>query len=81
METPQPLSNLRNGRIEALVEPRGFAAAKHVHPKQEERFEILLGTLRYRLYGLEREAGAGESWSSPGGCPTSGRTPAGKTST
>jgi cupin domain len=69
LETPQPSSNLRNGRIEALVEPRGFAAAEHVHPKQEERFEILSGTLRYHLYGLEREAGAGEELVIPRGMP------------
>jgi mannose-6-phosphate isomerase-like protein (cupin superfamily) len=47
-------------RIEALVEPRGFAAAEHVHPKQEERFEILSGRCRFRVEGVEREAGAGE---------------------
>jgi mannose-6-phosphate isomerase-like protein (cupin superfamily) len=56
-------------RIEALIEPRGFAAAEHVHPKQEERFEILSGTLRYRLYGLEREAGVGEEFVIPRGMP------------
>lgn len=54
-------------RIEALVEPRGFAAAEHVHPKQEERFEILSGTLRYRVEGVEREAGAGEELIIPRG--------------
>ncbi len=54
-------------RIEALVEPRGFAAAEHVHPKQEERFEILSGTLRYRVDGVESEAGAGEQLVIPKG--------------
>ena len=56
-------------RIEALVEPRGFAAAEHVHPKQEERFEILSGTLRYRVNGAERDAGAGEELVIPKGVP------------
>ncbi len=56
-------------RIEALVEPRGFAAAEHVHPKQDERFEILSGTFNYRLDGVEREAGAGEVVEIPKGRP------------
>jgi len=56
-------------RIEALVEPSGFAAAEHVHPKQEERFEILSGKIRYRVDGVEREAGAGEELVIPKGVP------------
>ena len=55
--------------IEVSVEPRGFAAAEHVHPKQEERFEVLSGTLRYRVDGIEREAGAGEELVIPKGVP------------
>jgi hypothetical protein len=31
--------------FETFVQPDGFVAAAHVHPKQEERFEILSGTL------------------------------------
>ena len=54
-------------RIEALVEPRGFAAAEHVHPRQEERFEILSGKIRYRVEGVERLAGAGEELVIPRG--------------
>jgi len=54
-------------RVEATVEPRGFAAAEHVHPKQEERFEVLSGRLRYRVEGVEREAGAGEELVIPKG--------------
>ncbi len=68
-------------RMELLVEPRGFAAAEHVHPRQDERFEILSGTLRYRVGGVEREAGAGDELVIPKGAPTSGRTPAGRIST
>jgi mannose-6-phosphate isomerase-like protein (cupin superfamily) len=54
-------------RIEALVEPRGFAAAEHVHPRQEERFEILSGEIRYRVGGVERVAGPGEELVIPRG--------------
>lgn len=56
-------------RMQLLVEPRGFAAAEHVHPRQEERFEILSGTIRYRVDGVEREAGAGEELVVPKGVP------------
>ncbi len=56
-------------RMELLVEPRGFAAAEHVHPRQDERFEILSGKIRYRVDGVEREAGAGEELVVPKGVP------------
>jgi mannose-6-phosphate isomerase-like protein (cupin superfamily) len=56
-------------RMELLVEPRGFAAAEHVHPRQEERFEILSGIIRYRVDGVEREAGAGDELVVPKGVP------------
>ena len=32
--------------IETFVQPNGFVAAGHVHPSQEERFEVLRGTRR-----------------------------------
>jgi hypothetical protein len=31
--------------FETFVEPEGFVAAAHVHPYQEERFEILKGSV------------------------------------
>ncbi len=39
--------------IEVTVQPNGFVAAAHVHPYQSERFEILAGTVEFRL-GKER---------------------------
>jgi mannose-6-phosphate isomerase-like protein (cupin superfamily) len=54
-------------RMELLVEPRGFAAAEHVHPRQDEHFKILSGTIRYRVDGVEREAGAGDELVVPKG--------------
>ena len=30
--------------IETYVQPNGFVAAAHVHPSQEERFEVLRGS-------------------------------------
>ena len=35
--------------VEAFVEPNGAVAAAHVHPAQEELFEVLDGTLEFRL--------------------------------
>jgi hypothetical protein len=35
--------------LETFVKPDGFVAAAHVHPHQEERFQILRGTVGFRL--------------------------------
>ena len=35
--------------VEAFVEPDGAVAAAHVHPAQEERFEVLVGELEFRV--------------------------------
>ena len=35
--------------IETFVQPDGFVAAAHVHPSQEERFEILRGSVGFRI--------------------------------
>ena len=35
--------------VETFVEPDGAVAAAHVHPAQEERFEVLAGELEFRL--------------------------------
>lgn len=41
--------------------PGGFVAAEHIHPLQEERFEVLTGTLRGRIAGKEVTGGPGET--------------------
>ena len=40
---------------------------EHVQLNHEERFEILAGTARYRLDGVDRQAGAGETVIVPAG--------------
>ena len=35
--------------VETFVEPNGAVAAAHVHPAQEERFEVLAGEVEFRL--------------------------------
>ncbi len=46
-------------RIETLVRPHGFVAAAHVHPAQTERFNILDGTLEFRVGRTTVRLGAG----------------------
>jgi len=47
--------------VEVTVQPDGFVAAAHVHPHQSEHFEILEGTVGFRLGREKVELGAGES--------------------
>jgi hypothetical protein len=42
------------------VKPSGFVAAAHVHPFQQERFEVLDGSVSFRIGDQEMTAGPGE---------------------
>ena len=53
--------------IECFVKPGGVVAAKHVHPYQDERFEILAGELTFELDKQELSAGAGDRLVVPAG--------------
>ena len=55
--------------LETFVKPDGFVAATHVHPYQEERFEILDGSVGFMLGGKEFVAGPGEKLTVPTGTP------------
>ena len=55
--------------LETFVKPDGFVAAAHVHPYQEERFEILDGSVGFMLGGKEFVAGPGEKLTVPTGTP------------
>jgi quercetin dioxygenase-like cupin family protein len=61
-------------RIEVVLPP-GFSMAEHVHPHQEERHEVLSGTLRGRIGGQERDYKAGERAVGPPGVPHAWRNP------
>ena len=37
--------------IETYVQPNGFVAAAHVHPAQEERFQVLRGSVGFKVGG------------------------------
>lgn len=48
-----------------FVAPGGFLAAEHIHPNQEESFEVQAGTLRLRVGGEETILRTGERGSVP----------------
>jgi quercetin dioxygenase-like cupin family protein len=52
-----------------FAKPGGFVAAAHVHPNQEERFEVLSGSLTLRLDGQERMLRQGDVAVIPQGRP------------
>ncbi len=56
-------------RAELTIAPGGFAAAEHVHPHADERFEVRDGALHTRIAGLERPLAKGESLVVPKGTP------------
>jgi hypothetical protein len=41
-------------RIDMRVRPSGFASGEHIHPRQEERFQIDRGQTTLRIRGQER---------------------------
>jgi quercetin dioxygenase-like cupin family protein len=54
-------------RIEIWTEPGGGVLAEHVHPKLEERYEVLEGEVTFRLDRKPRRAGPGERLVVPAG--------------
>ena len=46
--------------FECIVKPSGFVAAAHVHPRQLERFEVLEGSMTFKVDGQELPAEAGD---------------------
>ena len=61
-------------RFEYAVPPR-FFIPEHFHPRQEERHEVLSGTLRGRVGGQERDYGEGERVVGPAGVPHAWKNP------
>jgi len=56
-------------RIDMRVRPGGFASGEHVHPHQEERFQIERGQITLRIGGVERQCAAGDQVTIPPGTP------------
>ena len=55
--------------IETYVQPNGFVAAAHVHPSQEERFEVLGGEVGFKIGREKTVAGPGQRLVVPAGTP------------
>ncbi len=55
--------------IETYVQPNGFVAAAHVHPSQEERFEVLSGEVGFKIGREKTVAGPGQRLVVPAGTP------------
>jgi quercetin dioxygenase-like cupin family protein len=53
--------------VEASYRPEGAPPPAHLHPAQDERFEVLEGTMRARVDGEERELPAGATLEVPRG--------------
>jgi uncharacterized cupin superfamily protein len=51
--------------LDARWEPGGSEPIAHLHPAQEERFEIRAGRLTVRIDGQERVVGPGEAFDVP----------------
>ena len=60
--------------FECFVKPSGFVAAAHVHPFQEERFQVLEGSVTFRIDGQRSPARPGTPSSWQGGGSTSSGT-------
>ncbi|HEX2980660.1 MAG TPA: cupin domain-containing protein [Anaerolineaceae bacterium] len=56
-------------RIECTNAPIGVKEPEHIHPYQENRFEVLSGTLTLRIDGEERQVLSGEMISIPPNVP------------
>ena len=67
--------------IECIVRPKGVVAATHVHPSQDERFEVLSGEVGFRVGKEEVVASAGERMHVRPGRRTSSGTQATRTRT
>jgi quercetin dioxygenase-like cupin family protein len=53
--------------LECFLQPNGLGAATHVHPYQNERFEVLKGTVGFALDGHEMVSKAGDRVHIPAG--------------
>jgi quercetin dioxygenase-like cupin family protein len=55
--------------VEGVWGPGGSPPPKHFHPAQDERFEVIVGTLRAKVDGDERDLRQGEVLEIPRGTP------------
>lgn len=56
-------------QFDFFLQPRHIIAVEHIHPQQEERFQVISGNVRGRMRGVDQQAGPGESSVAPPGTP------------
>jgi len=61
-------------RVEVTLPPQ-FSMPEHVHPRQEERHEVVSGTLQARVGGVEHDYAPGERVIGPPNVPHAWRNP------
>lgn len=54
-------------RAEGAFPPGGFAGVEHIHPYQDEHFEVLAGKAAFKVEGVERVLGEGQTIDVPAG--------------
>jgi mannose-6-phosphate isomerase-like protein (cupin superfamily) len=54
-------------RAEGAFPAGSFAGVEHIHPHQDEHFEVLAGQAAFSVDGVERVLGAGQTVDVPGG--------------
>ena len=54
-------------RAEGAFPPGGFAGVEHIHPEQDEHFEVLAGKAAFTIKGVERVLGQGQTVDVPAG--------------
>ena len=47
--------------FELSMRPNGFVNVEHIHPMQEEAFEVNRGTIRFRINGQEMDSSTGQT--------------------
>jgi quercetin dioxygenase-like cupin family protein len=52
-------------RMDMFFRPGGFVAGEHVHPRQEERFEVLAGKPWFRIAGKRLRLSPGKTVTAP----------------
>jgi quercetin dioxygenase-like cupin family protein len=57
----------QSGLVHLTVKPGGAVAGEHVHPRVQERFRLISGTLNARLNGVDRTLAAGDEATVPAG--------------
>jgi quercetin dioxygenase-like cupin family protein len=65
--------------VEGVYGPHGKPPPPHFHPSQDERFEVLEGSLRTRIAGAERDLAVGDQIEIPRGTEHQMWNPGGET--